>query len=72
MSKKVEQQGEDSVQADLARLSEMIAWFQSDEFTLEQAVPMYKEAEAVAEKIEGDLSALKNEITIIKQKFDQA
>lgn len=71
MSKKVEQET-GSVKDNLARLSEMIAWFQSDEFTLEQAVPMYKEAEAVAEKIEADLSELKNEITVIKQKFDQA
>ncbi len=71
MSKKVEQETV-SVKDDLARLSEMIAWFQSDEFSLEQAVPMYKEAEAVAEKIESNLSALKNEITVIRQKFDQA
>lgn len=71
MSKKVEQETV-SVKDDLARLSEMIAWFQSDEFSLEQAVPMYKEAEVVAEKIESNLSALKNEITVIRQKFDQA
>lgn len=58
------------VQQELVALSEMIAWFQSDDFSLEQAAERYKEAEALAGKIEADLAGLKNEITVIKQRFD--
>lgn len=61
-----------TVQQELADLSEMIAWFQSDEFSLEEAVTTYKKAEALAKKIDDDLQGLKNEITVIKQRFDTA
>lgn len=59
-----------TVQQELVDLSEMIAWFQSDDFSLEEAVETYKKAEALAKKIDDDLQGLKNEITVIKQRFD--
>lgn len=61
-----------NVQQELNQLAEMITWFQSDEFTLEEAVGKYKEAEALAGKIEADLGELKNDIQVIKQRFDKA
>ena len=51
-------------------LSGLVAWFESDEFELEQALEKYKEAEKLAEEIEHDLSNLKNEVTVLKKKFD--
>lgn len=51
-------------------LSELVAWFESDEFELEQAIGKYKDAEKLAGEIEHDLSELKNEITVLKTKFD--
>lgn len=53
------------------KLNEMITWFDGENFELEQALDTFKRAEALAQEIEQDLLALKNEITIVKQKFDE-
>lgn len=55
-----------------AKLDELVAWFDGDDFELEQAIEKFKEAEKLAEEIEHDLSELKNTITVVKQKFDEA
>jgi exodeoxyribonuclease VII small subunit len=59
------------IQDKLAKLNEYVAWFDSDEFALEQAVDKFAEAEKLAEEIEQDLAGFKNEINVIKKKFDQ-
>ena len=51
-------------------LTELVAWFESDEFEIEKALDKYRDAEKLAAEIEHDLSALKNEVTVLKQKFD--
>lgn len=61
---------EKTVTQKIAELGELVAWFESDEFELEQAIMKYKEAEKLADEVEHDLSALKNEVTVLKQKFD--
>jgi exonuclease VII small subunit len=53
-----------------AELTKMIEWFDGSEFTLELALDKYKAAEKLANEIEQDLLSLKNEIQIVKQKFD--
>jgi exonuclease VII small subunit len=53
-----------------AELTKLVAWFDSEEFTLEAALDQFKLAEKLALEIEADLSSLKNEIQIVKQKFD--
>lgn len=52
------------------KLSELVAWFDSEELTVEEALDKFKQAEALASEIEDDLNNLKNEVNIIKQKFD--
>lgn len=59
-----------TVSEKMETLSELVAWFESDEFELERAVEQYKAAEKLATEIEHDLSALKNEVTVLKTKFD--
>jgi exonuclease VII small subunit len=59
-----------TVQEKTAELTELVAWFDSDDFSLEQAIDKFKSAELLAEEIEKDLLALKNEIILVKQKFD--
>lgn len=59
-----------TVQEKLAELSELVAWFQSPAFKLEDAVEKYKKAEKYAEEIEDDLTKLKNDIQVVKKKFD--
>ena len=51
-------------------LTELVAWFESDEFEIEKALDKYRDAEKLAAEIEHDLSALNNEVTVLKQKFD--
>ena len=59
-----------SVQEKLTDLSELVGWFQGSSFKLESALDKFKEAEALAEEIEKDLTKLKNDIKIVKKRFD--
>ena len=54
-----------------AELTAMVEWFDGEDFSLEKAIDKYKDAEKLANEIEKDLSLLKNEIDIVKQKFDE-
>jgi exonuclease VII small subunit len=56
----------------LAKLDELVAWFDSEEFTIETALDKFSEAEVLARDIEQDLAALKNDIQLVKARFDQA
>jgi len=53
------------------KLNELIAWFESDEFELEKALAMFSQAEKIAAEIEHDLQALKNDIEVVKARFDE-
>ena len=59
-----------SISEKMTKLGELVAWFEGEEFELEAALDKYKEAEKLADEIEKDLSGLKNEIAVLKQKFD--
>jgi len=59
-----------SVQEKLTELSEMVNWFQGSSFKLEEAVNKFQAAEKLAEEIEQDLNKLKNDIQVVKKKFD--
>ena len=59
-----------SIQEKTNELTKLVSWFDSDDFTLEKAIDKFKEAEKHAADIEKDLVTLKNEINVIKQKFD--
>jgi exonuclease VII small subunit len=59
-----------TVQEKLTELSEMVGWFQGASFKLEEAVDKFKAAEKLAEDIEKDLTKLKNDIKVVKKKFD--
>lgn len=53
-----------------AELSELVAWFDGDEFILEMALEKFKQAEKLAAEIEKDLNGMKNDISVVKKKFD--
>lgn len=59
-----------SIQDKIVELSALVAWFDSDDFVLETAIDKFKQAENLAETIESDLKALKNDVQVVKQKFD--
>ena len=52
------------------KLTELVAWFDSDDFKLEAAIDKFKEAEKLADEIEKDLLNLKNEMIVVQRKFD--
>ena len=58
-----------TIQDKTTELNELVAWFDSEEFALEQALDVFKRAEKLAEEIEADLAALKNDITLVKKSF---
>jgi len=60
-----------TVQEKMSQLSELVAWFQSPAFKLEDAVTKFKQAESLAEEIEKDLTKLKNDIKVVKKKFNE-
>jgi exonuclease VII small subunit len=59
-----------SVQDKLTDLSELVGWFQGASFKLEDALDKFKQAESLAEAIEKDLTKLKNDIKVVKKRFD--
>jgi len=59
-----------TIQEKTIELTKLVGWFDGDDFKLEAALDKFKEAEDLAADIEKDLLSLKNEIQIVKQKFD--
>jgi exodeoxyribonuclease VII small subunit len=55
-----------------AKLNELVAWFNSEEFILEEALDKFTEAEKLAQEIENDLMSLKNKIEVVKERFDRS
>lgn len=61
-----------SISEKTIKLNELVEWFDSDDFELEEALDKFAEAEKLASEIEADLLAMKNNITIVKKKFNEA
>jgi exodeoxyribonuclease VII small subunit len=61
-----------SITEKMAKLDELVAWFDDDGFELEKALDKFTEAKTLADEIESDLMELKNTITVINQQFDKA
>jgi exonuclease VII small subunit len=59
-----------TIQEKIIELDGLVAWFDSDEFTLETALDTFKKAQSLALSIEKDLAAMKNDIVVVKQTFD--
>ncbi len=60
-----------SIGEKMARLDQLLAWFDGDDFVLETAIEKFSEAEALASEIEQDLMGVKNTITVVAQRFDR-
>jgi exonuclease VII small subunit len=61
-----------SISEKTIKLNELVEWFDSQDFELEEALDKFAEAEKFASEIEADLLAMKNSITIVKKKFNEA
>lgn len=54
-----------------AKLNELVAWFDSEDFELERALDVFTQAEKLAQEIEHDLLSLKNNIEIVRVPFTE-
>ena len=61
-----------TIQEKINELTKIVEWFDGDDFSLEEALDKFKQSEKLAVEIEKDLLTLKNEINIVKQKFDKS
>jgi exodeoxyribonuclease VII small subunit len=55
----------------IAELQEYVSWFEGEDFEVEKSLDKYKQAEALADEIKKDLDGFRNEISVVKKKFDQ-
>lgn len=60
-----------TISEQLAKLGELVAWFESDEFQLEAAIEKFAEAEKLAAHIEQELGEFKNKVNLIKKDFSE-
>lgn len=58
-----------TIQQKIDQLDQAVAWFESDDFELEQASAKLKEAAKLAADIEHDLENVANDIQIVKKSF---
>lgn len=59
-----------NIEEQMEKLRMLVAWFESDDFTLEKAEGKFEEAAKLARDIEIKLSEIKNTVTVLKEKFD--
>lgn len=64
------QKNNKSISEKTKELAELVAWFDGQDFSVESALEKFRQAETLAGDIENDLKSLKNEVNIIKQRFD--
>lgn len=60
-----------SISEKMAKLDELLAWFDGDDFELEKSLEVFEEAKTLADDIETDLTAIKNNISVISEQFDR-
>lgn len=60
---------EPTIQDKIEQLDKLVAWFESNDFELEQASAKLKEAAKLAGEIEHDLGEVANDIQQVKQSF---
>lgn len=53
----------------IERLELILAWFESEEITVEEAMEKYEQALGLAKELEDDLVAAKNKVEVINQRF---
>lgn len=62
MSKNV---AKSSIEAKMKQLDESVEWFYGEDFSLDQALQKYQDANQLAQEISKDLSELKNQVEVL-------
>lgn len=58
-------QSKTSIETKIKELDESVEWFYSDDFSLDEALKKYQDAQKLAKNIEKDLAELKNQVEVI-------
>jgi exodeoxyribonuclease VII small subunit len=61
----------ETVAEKLEKLESLLTWFESEEITIEESLKKYEEALQLAKEVEELLEKAKNNVEIIKQKFEK-
>lgn len=72
MSKAVNKTETQTIKQKMARLDELVQWFESDKFSLEESFEKFEMAQKLADEIEQDLQAFSNKVTVLAKRFDEA
>lgn len=60
-----------SINQQLSEIDQLVSWFDSDQFAVEEAIERFEELVAKVSAATSQLELLENKITVLKQKFDQ-
>lgn len=60
-----------TLQEKIDELNQLLAWFNQEDFSIEEAFKKFKTADTLALEIETQLDGLKNEVTVLKERFDK-
>ena len=63
-------QPKNSIAKKQAELADILQWFESENFVIDQAADQLAKARKLAAEIDSDLSQLENEITVLAERFD--
>ena len=66
---KSDKTNEKMIEQMMAELNERIAWFQSEEFNLDEAKQRFVEARQLAKDITAALDGMRHEITVLSEDF---
>lgn len=61
---------EKTIEQMMAELNERIAWFQGDDFNLDEAKQRFVEARQLAKDIAAALDNMQHDITVLSEDFD--
>ena len=61
---------EKTIEQMMAELNERIAWFQGDDFNLDEAKQRFVEARQLAKDITAALDDMQHDITVLSEDFD--
>lgn len=62
-------QKNETIAEKLEKLETLLAWFESEEITVEEALKKYEEALQLSKELEEQLQNAKNQVEVIKKKF---
>lgn len=72
MSKQNKSEDAETISQKMARLDELVQWFEGDDFSLEKSFEVFEEAQALAKEIENNLKQFSNKVSVLAKKFDEA